>query len=326
MLINHNRPFRSIDEQIQLLKSRNLQIINEKEASNFLLYKNYYNIINRYGQYFYDPGLEKFENGTTFDNLVDLYFFDNDLKHIFYRKLMKVESQFKSVLAHVFSKHHDEQFAYLNPNNFDKKYKDTHIYLVPKLSSQIKYNSNSNSPDNPIKHHMKKYGHVPFWVLINYLYFSDVTRFYSAMNKNEQNSISNIFFNQYVKEYSISISKNDKITPEQLDSFLRILNDHRNLIAHDNFLFGSKIKTLPKYCKCVYDDFDIESPNISRSLYSSFILMRVFLEFNTYKNLHNKVLKLVRKLAKNISQEKVNSILDAMGFPSDWNLYTKTIK
>lgn len=313
-----NRPFKSIEDQLAILKSRGLLITNDDDVCKFLMFKNYYNIINRYGQYYYNPSTQRFNEGTKFDNIVDLYFFDNELKNVFYRKLMKVESQFKSVLAHVFCKNHQDDFAYLNPNNFDKDQITKHISLLSSISNQIKYNSGPKEPANPIKHHMRKYGHVPFWVLVNNLYFNDAIKFYNVMNKSEQNEICNIFFNRYVSEHSVVTQESDILTPEQLSSFLNILNDYRNITAHDNFLFGAKIKTQPKYCSCVFRTFSNRGSKSHRSLYDAFIVMRVFLEFGTYANLHNRLIKLTKGLSKTLSCDDVNRLLDAMGFPKDW--------
>lgn len=319
-----NRKFLSIQDQISLLKSRGLIIASDSKVENFLTFKNYYNIINRYGQYYFDPNTQKFHPNTSFDNIVNLYFFDNDLKHIFYRKLMKFESHFKSVLAYVFSKNHTEEYSYLNPHNFDPNCRIDQISFIGNLTNHIKHNANTSGPDNPIKHHMTKYGHVPFWVLVNYMYLTDTAKFFKAMNLSEQNEIAKVFFDRYISEYSIVTTTRDRITPEQLDSFLRILNDFRNLTAHDNFLFGSKIKTLPKYCDCVYSPFGHTTSMVGRTLYDAFIIMRIFLEKKSYNNLHNKILRLLNKLKRQNSQAQVNNVLKAMGFPIDWNI-TSTI-
>lgn len=315
-----NRPFTAVEDQIDLLKSRGLEIDSDEKAIQFLLFKNYYNFINRYGQYFFESNTQTFLPGTNFNDILNLYFFDNDLKHSFYRKIMKVETHFKSVMAHVFCKNHEQEFAYLNPKNFDPLCKEDHISFIGSLANNIKYNSGSKVPDNPIKHHMKKYGHVPFWVLVNYMYLTDTVKFYGAMNKSEQNEILRIFFQRYSSEFNINVNDGDIITPEQLGSFLKLLNDYRNLIAHDNFLFGTKVKTLTKYCDCVHRDFYDSRDQVKRSLYDTLIIMRVFLEYKSYMNLHNKILKLLNKLLKKSSQQDVNKILVVMGFPVDWNI------
>lgn len=46
------KEFKTIDEQIQILKSRNLTIPDEQRAKDYLLSNNYYNIINGYSKPF----------------------------------------------------------------------------------------------------------------------------------------------------------------------------------------------------------------------------------------------------------------------------------
>lgn len=42
------RPFKTLDEQIEILKLRNLNIADENQTKKILLDNNYYNIINAY--------------------------------------------------------------------------------------------------------------------------------------------------------------------------------------------------------------------------------------------------------------------------------------
>ena len=46
------KPFLTVDEQIQLLKHRGLEIPDESTAAKMLLSSNYYNIVNGYSKFF----------------------------------------------------------------------------------------------------------------------------------------------------------------------------------------------------------------------------------------------------------------------------------
>ncbi|HFX4005585.1 TPA: Abi family protein, partial [Streptococcus pyogenes] len=46
------KEFKSITEQIQILRDRGLTIENQEKAELYLLTNNYYNIINGYGKFF----------------------------------------------------------------------------------------------------------------------------------------------------------------------------------------------------------------------------------------------------------------------------------
>lgn len=58
------KPFLTVDEQIQLLKHRGLEIPDESTAAKMLLSSNYYNIVNGYSKFFPMDG-DTYTNGTT---------------------------------------------------------------------------------------------------------------------------------------------------------------------------------------------------------------------------------------------------------------------
>lgn len=65
-----NKSFKSLDEQVEILKSRGLRIDNEVEAKTFLMKNNYYRVSG------YSLTLRKndcFFYGITFNNIVDIY-------------------------------------------------------------------------------------------------------------------------------------------------------------------------------------------------------------------------------------------------------------
>lgn len=47
-----SKPFKSIEEQIVLLKSRGLEFNDEEKTKKYLLCNNYYNVINYYSKFF----------------------------------------------------------------------------------------------------------------------------------------------------------------------------------------------------------------------------------------------------------------------------------
>ena len=74
-----SKDFKTIDEQLELLRSRGLTIENETNAKNFLLKNNYYRISG------YSLTLRKndvFTKSATFQNIEDIYNFDHEFRHI----------------------------------------------------------------------------------------------------------------------------------------------------------------------------------------------------------------------------------------------------
>ena len=75
------KEFKTIDEQIELLQSRNLHIENKNIARKILLNNNYYYLINGYKDVFLNKNSkdEKFANGTTLEEIYSLYEFDRKI-------------------------------------------------------------------------------------------------------------------------------------------------------------------------------------------------------------------------------------------------------
>ncbi|MBR1708029.1 MAG: Abi family protein [Clostridia bacterium] len=71
--------FKTIKEQIDLLKSRGLTISDEVAAGNFLLRNNYYRVS---GYSLTLRNHDVFYSSATFQNIVDIYLFDHELRHL----------------------------------------------------------------------------------------------------------------------------------------------------------------------------------------------------------------------------------------------------
>lgn len=66
------KPFRTIDQQLDILESRGVIIENREEAGRFLLSENYYSVINGYKEALLDKSksnksLEVYREGTLFE-------------------------------------------------------------------------------------------------------------------------------------------------------------------------------------------------------------------------------------------------------------------
>lgn len=73
-----DKDFKTIEEQLEILRSRGLTINDESRAKDFLLHNNYYRISG------YSLTLRKnnvFSKSATFQNIVDIYHFDHELRH-----------------------------------------------------------------------------------------------------------------------------------------------------------------------------------------------------------------------------------------------------
>ena len=83
-----NKDFKTIDEQLEILRSRGLSITDDAKAKDFLLHNNYYRISG------YSLTLRKddiFSKTASFQNIVDIYNFDHELTWILVINMTRLE-------------------------------------------------------------------------------------------------------------------------------------------------------------------------------------------------------------------------------------------
>ena len=73
--------FKTINEQIEILKHRGLKIENEEYAQEVLLRENYF-FISGYRHLFTTDNKDKFIEGATFEELYSLFLFDRSFRNI----------------------------------------------------------------------------------------------------------------------------------------------------------------------------------------------------------------------------------------------------
>ena len=92
--------FLTYDQQIEKLKNeKNLQINDILYAKEILRQTSYYSLIGGYKDIFKNPTTKKYKDGTRFEDIVELYYFDESLRQLLLRYLIKVENEIKSQVS-----------------------------------------------------------------------------------------------------------------------------------------------------------------------------------------------------------------------------------
>lgn len=116
------KEFKSLSEQLDILKSRNLTIMDDVSTMERLSSHGYYEIINGYKTTFLiDPENEMFKSGTTFDDIFALYFFDSKIRIAVLEAIEFAENFLRQKLAYTLAEQHSEIFDdYVNKkgNNY----------------------------------------------------------------------------------------------------------------------------------------------------------------------------------------------------------------
>ena len=102
--------YKDINEQIEIIKTKNILIKDENKAKDILLRENYYNLITGYKDVFIDiknskkSGKEIYSKDTYFEEIYAVYIFDRELRNIMLDYISIVETNIKSYIANIFSK------------------------------------------------------------------------------------------------------------------------------------------------------------------------------------------------------------------------------
>lgn len=312
------KPFKTINEQVKLLQARGLVINDIEQAEKYLLSNNYYNIINGYSKYFPRTG-EQYTNGTTFEEVSRLYLFDKEIKQSFFKATIAAESHLKSIFAYRFAEMYPNiPYAYLNINCYDSNKSLSVISTIAKLSKIINRYNSLKYRGSSIYHYIHKYNELPIWVLVNYLDFGELRFMLDASPTKLQNLIAKDF-GEFIGQH---IHSPFTFPPETLVSFLKNINEVRNVCAHNNRLLGFKCRQDLKYWSPIHSIFPTIPVSGTRSdVYSTFISIQCFLSYTEYAMLHNSILKSMNNHLKNhLTSVSPNTILHTLGFPDDWNL------
>lgn len=178
--------------------------------------------------------LDGFRPGTTFQNAVDLYVFDKQLRLLVMDALERIEVALRVDVSHTLGKL--DRFAYLKPHllhdefsaHLDKKSGLTrHHEWLGKHAQLI-----GRSKEEFVRHNRDKYGlPLAIWVACEVWDFGTLSTLYSGMREAEQDMIAS--------QYGVS---NGRV----FATWLRSLNYLRNVCAHHSRLWNRNIVDQPR--------------------------------------------------------------------------------
>lgn len=84
------KTFLNYDEQIEKLKSKNLLIYDKDNAKLILKQTSYFSLATGYKDIFKDKSTGLYKSECKFEDLVNLYNFDEELRSLFLRFILKI--------------------------------------------------------------------------------------------------------------------------------------------------------------------------------------------------------------------------------------------
>ncbi|TSO25704.1 Abi family protein [Lactobacillus sp. LL6] len=310
------KEFKTIEEQIQILKSRGLLIPNLDKAKKYLLSNNYYNIINGYSKPFLERHNVYLEN-ATFDEVSHLYFFDKECKQTLFQAILDAEHHLKSSFAYHFAEmHQNNTEAYLDVNSYNHEYSLDIAYIITKLKKVIDKNKRFNN--NSIYHYYHNYGEIPIWVLIDFLDFGTLFNLIKISPIQLQNKIARDM-TEFIQKNNPNFSEH--FPPAVMVSFIKNIHELRNICAHNKRLIYFKCRSAEKYFAPIHDKYGISRTDQRelKSVYTTFVSLQCFISDTEFSKLNNTLRQRMRKILKNhITSININNIVELLGFPNNW--------
>lgn len=228
MEYEEHKPFRTIDEQIDILKNHNLYIEDEDAAKNFLKRNNYY----RLSGYFIphkDSGEDKlFLPGITFQKLISIYEFDRHFRNVLLNYLEIIEVAFKSVYSYRFAEKYPST-AYLDESCFDNK--QTHQELLNTIFDQIE---KRKEQERFVLHYQELNAEMPIWAIIHLITFGNMSKLYEISSLDIQEKVA--------KDFEFNLSNKVELVIKFMHNFTIL----RNLCAHNSRLYARVFSQKPE--------------------------------------------------------------------------------
>ncbi len=220
----NKKEFKTLDEQINVFKSKGLTITDNEKTKDILFMENYF-FINGYRYLFMNSIKDKrFIYGTTFDELYALFTFDRNLRNILFKNLLIIENNIKSIISYQLSKKYGyKEKEYLKESNFtsDNKEKRRVEDVINKMKRQIRVNGSKHTATS---HYISNYGYIPLWILVKVLSFGLINELYGILKIEDQ----------------IALAENYNIDVKDMEIYLSLLANYRNLCAHEDIVFNHK--------------------------------------------------------------------------------------
>lgn len=221
------KPATTIDEQLDLLKTRGLAIQDEDKAREILLDIGYY----RLGFYLFPfeksyPQLRnrthEYIDGATFEDAVKLYYFDFDLRLLLTRYLTRIEIAFRTALIYNLSnKYSPNSVWFISPSVVSRSYArdfENKVYTADFKRNPIIQRHHQMNPNDRF---------APSWKTLEFMTFGAVMKLYEQL-----------------KERDDKILIAQKLGIRQVvtfESYMHTIREVRNACAHGHLLYDLRL-------------------------------------------------------------------------------------
>lgn len=250
----------TIEQQIRLLKDRNLVVDNEEFARRILSTVSYYRLTAYLFPFRLKDDSNNFVQGTSIEMVWQYYRFDRKMRFLLIDVIERIEIAIKAMIVNHFSCHYGA-FGYTETANFASP---INVHRHEKMMECI-YSEMNRSKEEFVKHFMTKYDtsqNLPLWMATEIMTFGTMLTFFRMMKKRDKQAIARPF----------------GISEEVLESWLVSLNYIRNICAHHGRIWNRVLAVKPsipkKLAEWHEDNFPVDVTRIYSILTIGMFLLR----------------------------------------------------
>lgn len=280
------------NQQLDKLQNHGIIVSDQKLTLKCLSDVNYYRLR---GYWLSFEHSEKIDEGTSFDDIWQVYLFDNKIRNLLFKYIQPIEIKLRTEIAYCLSLKYGA--SCLDKVELFKSLK-RHDKMLSSLAREIK--RASNREEKFVKHNLEKYGALPIWASVELMSFGNLSLLYENI-KPELNSSTSA--NLTIKK---EIASSFGLTPHYFTSGLRHLCYVRNTCAHQNRFYNNFISISPKLRKKDKEYADDRQ-------FATFVILKYFYEKHWGEAWDALLIQL-----EQIIKEHPKVSLRPMGFPDNW--------
>lgn len=267
-------------EQLEKFISRGMIVKNRDKAVERLKHISYYKI-KQFSMFFMDSN-GTYKTNTSFEAVVQNFYFDKNLRMEFLKCSEKIELSIKNKIAYLLGAKYGA-FGYLKFSSWcnrsipKNEVQEEEKKFKKKIQNKMKiFSDNSIVKDFVVNNPSEIY--LSIWRLSEVLTFGEALYLFDMMS--QQNKVS------IARSYNLKV--------DEFTSYINNIKLVRNLCAHNMAIINLKLKTIPK----INNDFlkIIDKPN---KIFTSILIMVYFIKnINTkynFKNLYHTVCQLIKR-------------------------------
>jgi len=288
----YTKPALTIDQQITQLRKRGMVISDTSLAEHYLSQINYYRLTAYWLPFESDHTTHTFQHGTSFEQVLDLYIFDRELRLLVLDAIERIEVAIRTSVAFQLG-HRYGTHPHLNPDLFKQSW--DHVKNVTQLQKDV-----HQSKEAFIQHLLTTYAEPlpPIWAVVEVMTLGQLSKWYANLKSGADRNL---------------VAHRYDCDEVNLVSFMHHLSTVRNLCAHHSRLWNREFTftfKLPRQRpQVLLSSFNPKEP---RRIYNT-LVMSLYLMNRIAPDHHwrNRLLDLLNR--HHIDPAR-------MGFPDNWKI------